>query len=295
MEKILTEENKYKKYILDFDVKSNAKVQNDPDIPYIVENELRRNPNIFIEIKNTDEGDRWIGLTEEQFNTIKRSAKDREIYMIYASIKSQFIENNPKTGDLTGMFLKEIENTDRSSIFQKFASLNAECKIEFIISSKDLENFSFPFEQNMNMYETELFALKSSKSFYSKDGLRKDVVSIENFYNYDDKMILEISNGVYAENETISQFIIKGSFNLIRKKKKTYIECLSNVEIENEIFGKFNLEKSNIYSFNLATVGRDPKLKRNNLFISKRRVYQLIQEGKILNPKFIINNIAKNI
>ena len=73
--------------------------------------------------------------------------------MIYVSIHSETIENNPKTTDLTGMFLKEIEDQDKSKIFQKFASLNAKCKIEFIISSDDLEQFAFPFERGMNMYE----------------------------------------------------------------------------------------------------------------------------------------------
>lgn len=117
----------------------------------------KREPNLFIEIKNTSENDRWIGLTEEQFNTIKRSAKGREIFMIYASIVSNIRDNNPKTADLTGMFLKKIEDQDKSQIFQEFLSLNAKCRIEFIVSSKDLERFAFPFERGMNMYETKLF------------------------------------------------------------------------------------------------------------------------------------------
>ena len=157
VEKILKANNPNKDYILDFKIKSNNKVKDEPDIIEIIDNGNKREPNLFIEIKNTSENDRWIGLTEEQFNTIKRSAKGREIFMIYASIVSNIRDNNPKTADLTGMFLKKIEDQDKSQIFQEFLSLNAKCRIEFIVSSKDLERFAFPFERGMNMYETKLF------------------------------------------------------------------------------------------------------------------------------------------
>lgn len=295
IEKIFTEFNKNKVYILDFDIKSNSQVKDEPDIVQIKDHDKLREPNVFVEIKNTSENDRWIGLTEEQFSTIKRSAGDKEVYMIYASLRSETIENNPKTTDLTGMFLKEIEDKNKSAIFQKFASLNAECKIEFIISSKDFADFSYPFERGMNMYETNLFDEKKSTSFYSKDGIRKDVLKIDEYKNFDNTMRLSIETNLYPEKEEISKFKVKGNFKLIWKKKKTYIECLSDVSLENDIFGFFNLKSGKFYSFNLATVGRDPKLKRNNIFIAKNRVYQLVEAGKIRKPEMVVDEIVKNI
>jgi len=297
VEKILKTNNPNKDCVLDFDIKSNSDVRDEPDIIAIVENGIPREPNLFIEIKNTSDNDRWIGLTEEQFNTIKRSAKTREIYMIYASITSNIIDNNPKTADLTGMFLKEIENQDKSQIFQKFASLNAKCKIEFIISSKDLEKFAYPFERGMNMHETNLFEEKKKSSFYSQGGtkIRKDIIKIEEFVSFNNIMNLTLSNNRPAERNEISQFKIKGDFKLLYKKSTTYIECLSDVYLENSIFGNFKLEAGKFYSFNLITVGRDPKLKRNNLFIAKNRIYQLIEQNLINQPSEIIKDIAKQI
>jgi hypothetical protein len=295
VEKILTILNKEKKYLLDFDIKNNNKVKNEPDIVAISENKLHRNPNIFTEIKNTSENDRWIGLTEDQFNTIKRSSKDKKIFMIYASINSSITNKNPKTVDLSGMFLKQIEDTSKSLIFQEFADLNAECKIEFILSSHDLEKFGYHFERGMNMYETNIFKLKNRSSFYSKDGLRKDVVKIEEFINFNDSMNLSIKKNVFAEKEDIGKFKIEGSFKLIDKRIKTFIECISDVKIENNIFGFFNLEKNNFYDFNLETLGRDPKLKRNNIFISKKHIYQLIEKKLIRNPEKILQEIAQEI
>lgn len=293
--KILEKLNKKKRLFPYLDFSKKLKIDDKPDILNIKENNLIRKSNIFIRIKNTSENDRWIGLTEEQFNTIKRSAGSNKVYMIYASIRSQTINNNPKTTDLTGMFLKEIEDKSKSEIFQKFANLNAECKIEFIISSNDLEKFAYPFERGMNMYETNLFEEKKSSSFYSKDGIRKDVLDIKEYKNFNGTMNLEIEKGLYPEKEDISKFEIKGSFKIIQKRKKCFIECISNVVAKNGIFGKFDLEKDKFYSFNLVTLGRDPKLKRNNLFISKKRIYQLVEEGEIRKPEIIVKEITKNI
>jgi len=295
IEKILTEFNSNKKYILDFDIKGNNEVRDEPDIVEIVENNTLREPQVFIEIKNTSENDRWIGLTEEQYNTIKRSAKHKQIYMIYASLRSDTLNNNPKTTDLTGMFLKEVEDKEKSTIFQKFSNLNAECKIEFILTSQDLENFSFPFERGMNMYETNLFEEKKLTLFYSANGIRKDVLKIQEFKNLDEDIFIEIANGIKAEREEISKFHITGNFKLITKKKKIYIECTTDVYLFNSIFGKFNLKQGKFYSFNLTTIGRDPKLKRNNILIAKNRVYQLIDEDKIRKPEEVIKEIVENI
>lgn len=297
VEKILTEFSDEKNYILDFDIKSNSKAKDEPDIVAIKKQDKERSPLVFVEIKNTSFEDRWIGLTEEQFNTIKRSAESRnqEIYMIYASIRSSIIDENPKTADLTGMFLKEIEDRSKSTIFQKFADLNAECKIEFILSSNDLENFSYAFDIGMNMYETELFKEKKYKNIYNKDGIRKDVIHIDEYSNFDDKKELKINEDKKERKPEICEFNIKGSFKVIHKNKKRYIECISDVEINNNIFGKFSLKKGAIHDFNLNTLGRDPILKRNNLFIAKRRVYQLIEEKKIRPPEEVIKDIVKKI
>ena len=295
VEKIFTQFNKNKKYILDFEIKNNSKVKDEPDIIEIIDENQKRSPKIFLEIKNTSEKDRWIGLTEEQFNTIKRSAGNKKIFMIYASINSKITNNNPKTVDLTGMFLKEIEDKNKSKIFQKFADLNASCKIEFIISSKDLELFSFPFERGMCMYETNLFQEKNRKSFYTKDGIRKDILDIKKKRMKNSSIEIFLSKNTKAEKKQISLFKINGCFNLISKKNKKFIECISDVVIKNKIFGEFYLEKNKFYDFSLSTVGRDPKLKRNNIFISKKRVYQLINSGYIEKPEKIIEEIVEKI
>jgi hypothetical protein len=294
--KLFHKANKDKKlFILNIDVNKKIKIEDRPDIIFVNENKGIRKSNCFIKIIKTNNKLPWIGLTEEQFSTIKRSAKGRQIYMVYASLRSDTINNNPKTADLTGMFFKEIENQEKSTIFQKFADLNVECRIEFILTSQDLENFSFPFERGMNMYETNLFNEKKSSSFYSANGSRKDVLDIQEFKGVDKVIDIDIEKDIKAERLDLSKFHINGSFKLITKKKKTYIECITDVILFNNIFGEFTLKQGKFYSFNLATVGRDPKLKRNNVFIAKRRVYQLINENKIRKPDDIVKEIVELI
>lgn len=295
VEKILHNINDKKEYILDFSIKKISEVTDEPDIINISENDISREPDIFIEIKNTSTKDRWIGLTEEQLDTIKRSAGWRDIYFIYASIESEGICDNFKTKDLTGMFLKSIEDTKKSNVFQSFANLNAKCKIEFVISLKELLRFGYPFESGMYMYETELFKEKKRSSFISSKGIRKDIIRIKKFSNFNSEIELDIKTGVPAENKDISMFRIKGSFELFKKKKSTAIYTKSKVFIRNNIFGSFELEKDKFYSFNLETVGRHPELKRNNIFISKRRLYQLTSEEQIEDSKRKMRYIAENI
>jgi hypothetical protein len=98
---------------------------------------------------------------------------------------------------------------------------------------------------------------------------------------------------------SVDIFKITGDFTLYRKQntktQKDYIECHSNTIIENDIFGKFYLEKDKVYNFNMLTVGQDPILKRNNIWIAKRRIYQLIQNGKIETPESYIKKIMKEM
>ena len=58
IEKIFREFNNKKNYILDFDIKTNYQVRDEPDIVRIGDKGNEREPNIFIEIKNTSENDR---------------------------------------------------------------------------------------------------------------------------------------------------------------------------------------------------------------------------------------------
>jgi len=293
VQRMLELANKEKKIILDFEMKSLSEVATEQDIIGIKEAGQERYPALFIEIKNTSQGDRWIGLTEEQLSAMKRGSKGKQIFIIYSSINSAFNQTNPNTSDFVGMYLKKISN---HPIFKEFAELNSIANLEFIISVEELEKFGTKFPKGALLYETELF--KGPVSFKKKDGkFKKGISFLSSRKSFEGRIKVRKRDGTFDNRKGV--FHAKGSFNIYEKqnkKNKSYIiECLEDTTLKNDIFGEFFLKGGKSYSFNLETLGRDPILKRNNVWISKRRVYQLIKSGKIPNPAEVLEFIAKNI
>lgn len=293
IQKQLEELNSSKGYDLDFEMHSAHEVKNDPDIIKVsdVGGELR-DPNLFVEIKNTSIGDRWIGVTEEQFESLKRGSKGRTIYFVYASVRSKSPQN-PRAADFVGMYLKHISGLPQLS---RFAELNASAHLEFIITETELEEYGISFPQNALTYETNLFG-EVTRLFKSDGSLSANIRLLKTYSKYADKIQILRHDG--SPDEQYGIFDIAGSFNIYLKTNpksvRHYIHCLSNVTVMNEVFGSFNLETGKSYNFNLETLGRDPVLKRNNIFIAKRRVFQLIAERLLTDPETSLQKVAEII
>jgi hypothetical protein len=161
----------------------------------------------------------------------------------------------------------------------------------------DLESFGNEFLKDTLFYETSIF--NEVKNIFKKDGgLRSGIRIAENKSDFHDTIRLYTPNGEGDNEKGI--FNVQGnSFSILEKvnpkSTKKFILCHSDVLVHNRIFGTFNLKKDKVYQFNLFTVGRDPKLKRDNIFISKKRIEELIKNGKIQNPESRLEEISKNI
>jgi hypothetical protein len=277
-----------KKCILDFDIKSLQEVSTEPDIVEIEENNNKRAPHLFIEIKHTGPNDRWIGLTEEQFKSMEKGAAGRKIYIIYASCSHAESNYLKSEYDLLGMYFKK--NTSLP-IFSDFKDLNVFSKLEFIISAENLRKYGVTFSAGESLYETSIFKNKDINTIFKEDGLLRKGIKLEKVGKWEkDKIKIPREDRKYDEKYGV--FSATGAFHWYKKdnpkSRRDYIFCKSDVVIENEVFGNFLLKKGYLYAFNLQTVGRDPVLKRNNIFISKRRVYQLIKNNLIENPMSVL-------
>ncbi len=289
----LLEDVSEKKMHLDFDMKSISEVATEPDIINIEENNNVRDPALFIEIKSTSLNDRWIGLTEEQMQTMVTGAENRKIINVYCSLSTDSTKTNPSSSDIVGMYLKEVTNLD---IFEGFSDLNLTANLEFILTLEDLQKHGTIFKSGKLLYETEMFPCINS--IKKKDGnLKKDISFTIERLDYSGNVKLARFDGSFDEEYGI--FYVEGSYKLYikenRKSVRHYIECIEDTYVSNNVFGLFKLHKGNTYLFNLVTIGRDPVLKRNNLWIAKRRLYQLIENNTIEKPEIIFNYIAKNI
>jgi hypothetical protein len=72
---MLEQFDKSKELILDFSIYQKGRIAEDPDVIKVKEKDVKRDSRLFLEFKNHGENDRWIGLTNEQFKTIKRVVK----------------------------------------------------------------------------------------------------------------------------------------------------------------------------------------------------------------------------
>lgn len=290
--KILKKFNSDKEYELDFLVHDASDL--DPDIVEVKEKGKSRKPRVFVEIKNSDEGDRWVGLTEEQFATVRKNeivGDDLEnIFMVYASLKSRK-EKSTKKNDLMGVFLKsEIKN----SMYGDFSDIeNLYVEVSMVITAKELGEKGSRFEKGYYFYETEMFPevnvkVKQSKILTPVEVRGNTLLKFE--YQ---KSTPEQKAPPFPER--FGDISFSGKIELYKKENKKsnrmYIHCITDVEIQNEVVGKFILKKGNTYEYKPSTVGRNPQLNRNNIWIAKRNILNIIKKS----PEERLKEIAKQI
>ncbi len=289
---VLKSLNPSKDYTLDFDIKQNNEVLNEPDIVKVIENGKERKPKCFLEIKNISRDDRWIGLTLEQFETIKKSSDPENIFIIGAYIENNN-QGNAKQKDLLGIYLKD---KFKSPIFKDFTDINnIEIVIEYAISGKELAEHGLEFQKGFFMYETEIFEVagKQTASNIIKEKLKK----IGTFSDG----ILEryIMDSKFPDPKFIGEINFKGKIELYeklnQKSSRRFIHCLTDVSISNKTLGTFSLEKGKIYLLNLHTVGRNPALNRNNIWIAKRSIPFLQSKKLITETEKNLAHIAQKI
>jgi len=289
---ILKSFNSKKDFVLDFDIKENNKVLNEPDIIKVIEARKKREPKCFVEIKNISKNDRWIGLTFEQFETIKKISSLKNIFIIGA-----YIHNNNKGSikqkDLLGIYLK---NKFKSLIFKNFTNIdNIEIVIEYAISGKELTKYGLRFNKGDYMYETEIFKPAGAVTINSIiKGKLKKIVTLS-----DDIIERYIMNNDFPDPKFIGEIEFKGKIEIYektnKKSLKRFIHCLTDVTISNKVLGVFNLEKDKTYLFNLCTMGRNPILNRNNIWIAKRNIPFLQENKEIIETKDNLSYIARQI
>lgn len=295
-QKMLEQANSKKQYELNFSIISVSQVKDEPDITAVVEDGSLREPNLFVEIKGVSTGDRWFGLTEEQLATMERNSLGRSIVIMYISLSvDEDGGDNPKRQDPVGMYLKAVTE---HSVFNPFAELNASAKLEFIITAEELREYGARFPKGDLLYETDLFCELQLSSVWAKDGNLGARIAHSGTHNsYRGKISVPLRSG--KEDKKVGQFDICGSFEIYRKEnpksRPSFIHCLDDTTISNDIFGTFNLRKDKLYEFNLWTVGWDPVLKRNNLWISNNRVKELLAKEIIKDPDKAVREVADRI
>jgi hypothetical protein len=271
-----------KKSILDFSMWDNVNSKvSEPDISKIKQRGKEREPNIYVEIKNISPNDRWIGLTLEQFKTIKSDKiagnNPKNIFLIYASLHSK---SEDKDLDPLGVYLKDILKKDLFKDFCKPKEMYV--KIHYILSGEELSKKGTRFDTDSFMYETDVIRLAT-------DTIKSRILDSEKRSEYTKKVKIRgkklpvIMRNDYKPPHEFGVFKIKGNVEVYRKdndsSQREYILAKSKATITNKVLGDFLLEKGKVYECFFETVGLNPTLKRNNLWIANRNLNNVVSKS----------------
>lgn len=278
-----------KEIFLDFDIHEET---DEPDIVKVKEVGKERAPQLYTEIKNISTSDRWIGLTVGQFDAILKNkivnGSAQKAFVVYASL---FSKNNRLDNDLLGVYLKLKTG---NGIFKKFCETkDLGVIIQYIVNAKELHDKGVEFKKGSYMYETEIFQPASDRTSSRIISLKhKDIYKL---LATSGKTLPIIMRNEYPKPKEFGKFKYKGGLEIFvkynKKSKRMYVYCKTDVLVKNKILGAFELERGKVYECFFTTLGRDPVLKRDNLWIAQRNLVNILSHDKEKRIKEIAERI----
>ena len=307
-----------KELITDDEIKPNNVIRDDPDIFKIKENDNERDPKVFIEIKYHNANAHWIGPRTKQIEAFETGSSrlninNNRIYIIGADIinDSSISEDKGKKDSLLGIFLKSSTNLD---YFNDFYETLPKIQIRYALRLKDLKDKGTIVGKGDYFLSTTIFEKNKYENFFKDKNLKEQFKIVE--YPHWNKENNEITlclqpepkkNGnnkvkVPLKNNPIEKYgkfkIIGADIKFILKENELsdryFILCKEDIKLSNNFFGEYSLKKNNIYSFQLQSMGRDPTIKNENLFISENYLKKLQVNEEIDSIENVLKEIGEN-
>ena len=276
----------------DFLIHSTKEVgqKKDPDITQVLQNNKKRKPKVFIEIKRHTDTDMWLGPRKTQLKGFQEKWENMSGYMIHCRIG--FADNNnKKQRDITGAILREYIKDREFNLanFSKFCDLEAE--ILFAYSFDDLEGRGHLFKKGFIIPKTDI---ETTHSLINSDqSMRKDHEIIATYTDQNIDLPIKIKNNLMPHD--FGSFNAEGSFHHIvnSKTKNEYITCVSDVVLSNHIFGKFYLQRSLSYKFFIDWSFESKS--SDDIWFSVRGLEQKISNSEMRNTEEVLKMIGKEI
>tara|TARA_Y100000768_G_scaffold380114_1_gene356768 strand:- start:586 stop:1662 length:1077 start_codon:yes stop_codon:yes gene_type:complete len=286
--------------LIDNEIYSNYKVgQNvNADIIKIKDNNIERDPNLYVEIKPFFQNDEWYGMRADQIESIERKHRDKlnNTYLIYGEILYDD-KKNRKERDFLGAFLKSVL-VDENYSFEEFSNItDIKCKIHYAFSLKDLKSLGHLYPKETIIPETRF---RIAKQIFNKSGkLWKGKRKIKHISGEKNIKANTLPNGKVLD---YGKFKFNGKAILIvdnKNKHKQYLFFEDKSILENKYFGTFKFKKGEAVSFNIRNKlegfqGSNVK-GIDDWWISRNRLDQLIDEGKFKKIHTIMKDIATKI
>lgn len=286
----IEEKNKDKKIHLDFNIhEPGENHDNDPDIVKVTESGEDRDPNLYLEVKNVSENDRFIGITSEQCSTMLGSSiisnNSSKLFIVYGTISSS---DRSKICDVLGAYLKsEIKD----NLLDGFANIDdIYLEIKSVINAKELTENCLKFDKGSLFYETEILGPEITDTKANK--IRISGYEIKNLK---DEILPIVMMNNYPAPKEFGDFKLQGQVTMFiknnDKSKRIYLDCHSDGFIDNRSLGRFELKNRKMYELFFTTIGRNPVLSRNNLWIARRNVDKIIPYTVEQRIAYISQNI----
>ena len=148
----------------------------------------------------------------------------------------------------------------------------------YVISGGDLKNFGTPFREGSYLYETDVFreATPTTKKRVLDQHPEYKKIKIR------DSEIPIIMRDLNPTPKEFGKFEYDGDIEVYQKNNissnREYIFCKKKTVIKNKVLGSFELKKGGVYECFFETVGRNPTLKRNNIWIAQRNLKNIISK-----------------
>ena len=267
-----------------------------PDIVGVRVNSRVRKPNIYVEVKKISESDQWLGVHIEQLNSILRDStiKPNEIFLVFGEV--YFADNNnKKQQDFLGAFLRSVLD-DSSLSFRAFSQISSlRCNIRYVISIAQLQEFGHEFVSGDIIPELDF---RSAKGVFRTDGsLRKGLKVKSKLKGHGQLVALGLDGNKYK----YGIFEADGFAHTIKKENSSrqYLYIAKETRISNEYFGEIALKRGQVISFNVRNKlsglqGSQLKTK-SDLWISRKKIDQLIRTGEIAESGKMLNELSKII
>ena len=305
--KILEKYNENKKILIDQNIYTNKEIieKADPDIIEIEEDDKKRLPKLYVEIKKDFSNWGWIGMPIPQLDAIKKRRNEntfKTMFIVHPRI--YFLDNkNDKEQNIVGALLKRIISSNKVH-FNEFSELeDLKCVIECCYSMNDLFEYGNLFKRG-NIIPIESFGetVNIYNSPNSKTGERKIRTGYSSIEKFSGEKEVKVKIKGLNEIPFYGVFKINGNIELFNKTKfnTQFIYCLEETKISNEVFGEQTLNKDKSYQFFFVNKQGDPTVEKNLKFkddqwILRRRLDELINENKVKSTEDTIKYIAENI
>lgn len=284
------------------------KANKDPDIYSVHDklNDIKRDPNLHVEVKTLPSNFNWLVVREEQIKKYEGNRKD--YYLVYVLLYFDY-QTNMRKNDITGSIMREIMDKNKYDLSNFSDISNLRAKIVYITNWEFIIKNGIYAPAGSFLPSTDLRCIKESlkyKTGKEKGKLRPKFKLLNRIDTKQKKEKYLMKPDVkIKKSHDLSNFEdweIEGDVS-IYENTTTHNELIfanTRSVVEQKNIGKFILEKNSCREFFLKNVlntrsGDEETKGTSEYVISKRKVQDIIAEEKNYSAENLMKIIAEKI